>query len=278
MNVPPGTRFSEVASRVNTAAINLPSHCPVCSVVLQVEDAFLVCPSPRCSAKVKGNIRKFVVALDIKNVGDETISSLVGLGFVRCPADLYRVTSEQFNRIPRKGDAHFEKMQAGLNARRKLSVERFFGALNIPNAAEGTFLNLVQAGFNTYEKIMSITVSQAMSAMRVGDQAAKSIVKYLQENKLDIECLRACLTIESRAGKPLEGKSFIATGTLTRSRNDIYADIETAGGIVAKSVSRGVNFLIMADPTSASSKAQKARELGIRMISEQDLFQMLKGS
>lgn len=269
------TRFSLVAARVNPEAIGLPSICPVCGSSLQFEDAYLVCPNLKCMAKVKGNIRKFCEALDIKNVGDETISALVDLGHVKCPADLYELTEVQFCQVPRKGKAHYEKMQAGLAARKKVSVEKFFGSLNIPAAGEGTFVNLAQAGYNTFEKVMALTQEQAVKATRVGDQAAQSIVSFFLEYGADIKRLKGHLDIQSKAGKPLEGKSFIITGSCSRPKHEIYADIEAAGGTVAKSVARGLTYLITADPNSTSGKAQKARQLGVLMITEPQLLQML---
>lgn len=268
-------RFSEIAHKVNLEALNMPTNCSVCTAILKFEDAYLVCPNPACQAKVKGNIHKFVETIDVKNVGTETISALVDMGFVKCPADLYEVTQEQFCRIDRKGPAHYVKMKAGLAARKKISVEKFFGALNVQGAGEGTFVNLAQAGYNTFEKIMSLTTVQAMSAMRVGEQAAASIVAFLGSNKQNIERLKGYLEIQSREGKPLEGRSFIITGSLSRPKNEIYADIEAAGGMVAKGITRSLSYLIAADPNSTSTKAQKARSLGVQMITEKQVMDML---
>lgn len=270
-------RFSEVSSKVNWASIGAPSVCPLCGVELVIEEAFLTCPNSKCVGKVRGNIKKFTAVIDAKNVGDETIDALVGLGLVRCPADLYTLTEADFCRIPRKGPAHFKKMRAGLEARKSVSVEKFFGSLNVSRAGEGIFSNLVQAGFSTYSQIMSLTVTEAVSAPRVGLEAAQAIVKFLAANREDIERLASFVQVgrDTPCDGPLSGKSFLITGTLSRPKAAVYAEITAKGGTVASSVTGNLTYLVCESVDSSSSKAVKARAMGVQLITEGDLSRIL---
>jgi DNA ligase (NAD+) len=224
--------------------------------------------------KIKGNIRKFVEALDIKNVGDQMIEQLVDKGFVKTPADLFELTSQQVSSIERKGEAHFKKMVQGLSARKRVSLEKFLGALNIPHAGEGTFINLIQSGVNTLEAFMNLTVSQALSASRVGQKAAESIVAFLKEHSRDIQRLRQHMDLQTSEGKKLAGKSFLFTGKANRPRSQLEALVRDNGGVVAGSVTAALTYLICADLTSTSGKAKKARQLGVTMITEDDFEKM----
>lgn len=231
-----------------------------------------------CWKRVYGRIQKFVDVLDVKGVGETTLQSMVEKGMVKTPADLFRVDYSEYQTIERKGEKHYEKLIKGLQASKKVTVSQIFAAMDIEGV--GTFDNIVRvSGLDTFEGIienaLAGNVELFSKAVRVSEDKAEQIIGEIKENLEDIKDLRDYLEIKQN-GKKLLGMTFVVTGSLTAApRSQIEAWIKENGGTLSGSVSPKTTYLVSDDVGSNSSKFQKARQLGIKVITSQHFVSLI---
>ncbi len=134
---------------------------------------------------------------------------------------------------------------------------------------------LVNNGINSVGKLTNLTIDQLTSMDGIGLIKAKAIYNSIQEKYTEITKLAQFVVFEEKTGR-LMGKSFCITGKMEHPRKELEAMIIDAGGEVKKSVGKGLSYLVIADPDSTSSKAQKARKLGTKCISEAQFLEMIE--
>lgn len=258
--------------------IEIPTNCPICNSRVVEEGEFLVCSSPACPAKSFGAIKKWIKILKIDEAGDVFISVALEKGLIQDPADLYTLDPEKLAKFPGFGKKSAKTLIDNINKKKEVSFSDFMGALNIPNVSTNTFSALEKAGINTIEKLKTATKDSLVAAEGVGDKTASQIVIGLSQRSLLIDkLLRSGVIIaESEEGK-LSGKSFCFTGALPSGmKRKVAQDLVTnAGGEIKSGVSKGLDFLVQADPSSNSSKATKARKYGTKVISEDEFLDMV---
>jgi DNA ligase (NAD+) len=257
-----------------------PKNCPYCNTPIQIDGAWPFCPNYRCPRRVYGRLQKYVDILDIKGVGIETLLQLTAKGILKTPADLYRLTLEQFKRVERKGEKGYQKLQQGLAATRKMSVAEFFAALDIEGRGTWEAITAVP-GLQSVEDILETcyemsrreAVDLFSQAVRVSPEKADTIISQIKEMIDDIHDLAEFIEIKL-PGTKLIGKVFCITGALSMPRPQIEKVIKDAGGQVASSVTARVTHLVC-ESDSSSSKAKKARQLRVPVITESQLMEML---
>jgi DNA ligase (NAD+) len=221
--------------------------------------------------------------MDIDGLGEVLVDQLVNQGLVHNVADLYRLKLEQLTDLERMGKKSAEKLLANIEASRRQPLPRILNGLGIPFVGERTAQFLAEA-FGDLDVIADASEDVLQKAGEVGPKVAQSIRRFFHDkrNRDLLERLREeglPFTYEAprRAGGPLVGLSFVLTGTLpTLSRDDAKARIEAAGGKVAGSVSRKTNYVVAGE--EAGSKLDKARSLGVQVIGEAALLEMLEGT
>jgi DNA ligase (NAD+) len=265
-------------------AFRMPSHCPVCgSEIARVEgEAASRCVNTNCPARLKESILHFAArgVMDIDGLGDALVNQLVDRGLVSNIADLYRLTAEQLMELERMGKKSASKLIANIDASRDRPLPRILNGLGIPFVGERTAQFLAEA-FGDLDAIAQAGEEELQRAEEVGPKVAQSIRGFFHEkrNRDLIERLRAerlPFQYESprKASGALTGRTFVLTGTLpTLAREEAKERIEQAGGKVAGSVSRKTNYVVAGE--EAGSKLDKARELGIEVIDEAGLLEML---
>ena len=271
-----------------TSKFRMPAHCPVCgSAVERDEDekdhrctGGLVCPAQRKQALLHFAGRR---ALDIEGLGDRLVDQLVDGQLVRTPADLFNLGVGTLAGLERMAEKSAANIVAALQKARHTTLERFIYALGIRHVGETTARDLARH-FGTLDALLAADEAALLEVPDVGPVVAASIAHFFAEphNLRVIEQLRSPGGVTLTEGAPrapraagaFGGKTFVLTGTLPNlSRDNARALIEAAGGKVSSAVSKKTDFVLAGE--EAGSKLERARELGVRVIDEDEFNRML---
>lgn len=269
----------------NAASFVMPTACPICgSHIEKPQDEAvarcsggLFCPAQRKQALLHFAQRR---AMDIEGLGEKIVDQLVDLQIVRTPADLYRLGLMALANLERMGEKSAENLLAAIHQSRKNTLARFIFALGIRHVGESTAKDLAKH-FGGIHEVMDAKEEDLLQVNDVGPVVAQSLVSFFSEahNREVIEQLLAAgieLEVEQSSIHPeLVGKTFVLTGTLpTMSRDQAKALLEKAGAKVAGSVSAKTSYVVAG--ADAGSKLEKAQELGVTVIDEAQLIEMLQ--
>ncbi len=271
----------------NARDILFPERCPVCDSPVETEpgEAVARCSGGLiCEAQRKEAIKHFASrkAMDIDGLGDKLVEQLVDGGLVHSVADLYALTAEQVAGLERMGDKSAENLMKALDASKGTSLSRFIFALGIREVGEATARSLARH-FGSFEALAEADEAALLAVEDVGPVVAHYIVEFFQqEHNLEAvaQLRKAGLhwpdeTPSDSAAEPLVGQTYVLTGTLeVMSRNEAKAHLQALGAKVAGSVSAKTHYLV-AGP-GAGSKLAKARELGVDIIDESALLDLLR--
>ena len=213
--------------------------------------------------------------MDIDGLGDALVSQLTERGMVKNVADLYRLTKDDLLKLERMGDKSAQNVLDEIADSKKLPLERVIYGLGIRFVGERTAQFLAEH-FGSLDAIMKANAEELEEVNEVGPRIAESIAEFFSDehNRQLVNDLRkAGLTLtgqKKEKGTKLAGKTFVLTGTLARySRDEAKKVIEDAGGRVSGSVSKKTDYVIAGD--DAGSKLDKARELGVTVIGEEEM-------
>ena len=273
----------------NPVPYQIPETCPVCGskTVRYPDEAVIRCINPACPATRKRSIVHFASrnAMDIEGLGPAMVDLLVDNGLVDNCAGLYRLTAEQL--LPFEGvqQKSADNLIQAIEGSKDRGLARLLFGLGIRNVGEKA-AQLIARHFGTADALMELTVDDLWTKKGgsvipgVGQVIAESLVESFSqpEFRQQIEQLRESgvkLTEEKEeTGVSLAGKTFVITGTLpTMSRKEAQTLIEQNGGKVTASVSKKTSFLLAGE--DAGSKLVKAQTLGIPVVSEAELMQMI---
>ncbi len=257
----------------------MPEHCPVCggNVVRTPGEADHRCVNANCPAKLQGTILHFASrhVMDIDGLGEALVNQLTERGLVKNVADLYRLTKDDLLQLERMGEKSAENVLAEIAASNKLPLERVIYGLGIRFVGERTAQFLAEH-FGSLDAIMKASAEELEEVNEVGPRIAESIVEFFADEhnrKLVSDLRKAGLTFtgqKKEKGTKLAGKTFVLTGTLERhTRDEAKKMIEDAGGRVSGSVSKKTDYVVAG--SDAGSKLDKARELGVSVIGEEEL-------
>jgi DNA ligase (NAD+) len=264
-------------------AFKMPEHCPVCggNVVRTPGEADHRCVNANCPAKLQGTILHFASrhVMNIDGLGDALVNQLAERGLVKNVADLYKLTKAELLTLERMGDKSAENVLGEIEASKKLPLERVIYGLGIRFVGERTAQFLAEH-FGSLDSIMKASAEELEEVNEVGPRIAESIVEFFDDDhnrKLVGDLRKAGLTFtgqKKEKGTKLAGKTFVLTGTLARhTRDEAKALIEDAGGRVSGSVSKMTDYIVAGE--DAGSKLDRARELKVNVIREEDLERLL---
>jgi len=273
-------KILKVVKEGDDRSLNIPEQCPNCDSVLSFDDTFLTCLNRDCSGKKSGSVRTWIVNLGIKDFGEHLIDQLVDKQIVCSISDLYALKiADLVEHIDRFGERSSRKALKNLHDRKELTLALFLGSLGIKNCSESTFKLLVNAGYDTLDKILKVQVSDILPIKGIAEKTAVMIVEGLKDKLDEITALTRHLKIiegsQQREGV-LSGLTFQTTKKLPISRKDWEALVKQNGGLI-KGVGKGLDYLVTEFPDADSSKLRKAKKLDIKIISYNEFIELLKG-
>lgn len=256
-----------------------PTHCPGCNSPVESppDEVMLYCPNTSCPDRIYWGVVHFVSqdAMDIRGLGERTVKQLLDRNLVRDYADLYHLNEGDLLTLEGFASISARNLLSAIEQSRSQPLSRLLFALGIrhvgTHAAQilarhyGTMDALVQAGSANYATVHGIgeTTASALAAF-FGEQHNLDLIEKLQAVGVNV-----IEPIEQADVQSLRGQSFVITGTHPTPRKELQAFIERHGGRITGSVSRSTNFVVLGD--DAGSKADKARELGIKTLTEEEL-------
>ena len=265
----------------------MPIHCPVCgsAIVRPEEESVARCSGGwvMCAAQRKGGLLHFVSrrAMDIEGLGEQLVEQLVDRGLVTTPADFYKLGLVMLSELDRMAQKSAQNLIDALEKSKSTTLARFIYALGIRHVGESTAKSLAKH-FGNLDALLEATEEQILAVDDIGPVVAQSILSFLHDaiNRELIAQLRAS-GIHWEEGEPeqrsqhLAGKTFVLTGSLpTLKRDEAAAMIEAAGGKVSGSVSKKTSFVVAGE--EAGSKLAKAEELGVAVLDEAGLLDLLE--
>ena len=280
-----------VERRPDTATIWLmPDTCPSCGApARQVEGEVAIrCSNPvsGCPAQLAQGIEHFASrnCLNVDGLGPAVIEALLGAGLIHGPADLFRLTREQLLPLPRFAERSADKLIANIAASRSAELARVIDALGIPQVGHET-AQLLASVFGSLDRVANASEEQLNELDGIGPSVSASIRGFFgdETNRALVDDLlelgigrgaegKAAGTVETSPGR-LDGASIVITGSLSRPRRVFEELIERAGGRPADSVTSKVSYLVCGD--APGSKLEKARKLGIRVLSEAEFLDLV---
>lgn len=264
--------------------IEPPKSCPVCGGKvgkLNPDEVAIRCLNPHCPAKLKRALMTFVSrdAMNIDGLGEKLIEKLVDSGIVKDIADIYYLTPFDLAQLGSGiGQRTIAKIMKEIEKSKNNSLERLITGLGIPLVGK-KLAKILAENFSSLDEIMSASEEELVKIEGIGEEVAKSIREYFDNEKTReiIEKLKkAGVNMKSNVKKSdvLKGLRFVITGELSRwSRKEIEDFIESLGGKVSSSVSRNTDYLIVGK--NPGSKLKKAKELGVKIITEDEFVNMV---
>jgi len=270
-------QIDRVVTKVDDYVLDIPLHCPVCGAKTKFEGEFLICHNNACPARHKGDIDKWIEITQIDLAGKSFIEDVYRSQLVKDPSDLYTLTVHDLLKIPGYKKTKASKILKNIQDKKILRLEVFMAGLNIPNASLSTFQELVENGFDTLEKIRKATVKKLSRVHSIGEITAESIAVGIENKDAIIDkLLKNGVIIEECKQGELSGMSFCFTGSLSEmKRGDAQNLVKEKGGIVKSGVSKGLTYLVQAFPDSQSSKSQKAKKYGTKIINEHEFYKIV---
>jgi len=265
--------------------IKIPEKCPICGnkVVRTEGEVDYRCVNANCPAKLLGTILHFASrgVMNIDGMGDALVTQLTERGLVKNVADIYKLTKDDLLSLERMGDKSAQNILDEIEASKKLPLERVIYGLGIRMVGERTAQFLAEH-FGSMEELEKASGEELQKVNEVGPRIADSIVEFfaIPANQDLIKRLRKAelrLTGEKKQrGTKLAGKTFVLTGTLAHfTRDEAKKMIEDAGGKVTGSVSKKTDYVVAG--ADAGSKLDKAKELGVEVIDEREMKNIVEG-
>lgn len=265
---------------------SFPSKCPVCgSKIFRPEgEAAYYCENFECPAQVRGRIEHFAHrrAMNIEGLGEAVIDLLVNEGLIHNIADVYSLKKERIAALERMGEKSAQNLLDGIEASKTLPFSRVLFGLGIRFVGEGV-AKLLADHFSSIENVKQASQEDLEQVEGIGPRIAESVVRFFKDKhsvKLVDRLMNAGVQMRSEKKKisgnaAVTGKSFVLTGGLeSMSRDEAKDRIEALGGKSSSGVSKKTDYVIVG--TDAGSKLQKAKELGVRTITEEEFLKMLQ--
>lgn len=262
----------------------MPRTCPSCGepAIREEGEAAVRCTNPSCPAQLERTITHFASrgAMDIEGMGESTVRALIGASLIADAADIYSLDREDIARLDGFGEKSASNLIAAIEASKSTPPTGFIYALGIRHVGEKT-AQLLADRFGTAAALAGAEFEQLCLIDEIGPEIAASIVSFFSHEatknliaRLNAAGVGLTESAVRKGGGPLEGMTFVVTGTLSRlSRSEAEALIKANGGKASGSVSKKTSYLLCGE--NPGSKLDKARELGIKIINEEEFFSLL---
>lgn len=271
---------------------NIPNYCPVCGkpteILADKGVKTLHCVNEECPAKQIKLYTLFVSrnAMNIDGLSEETLEKFIDAGYIREFADIFRLDRyyEEIVNTPGFGQKSYDNLMESLEKARNVELSALIYSLGIPNIGVANAKLICKSFHNDINQIRNATIEQLTQIDGIGDVMAEKFVEYFSDDEKNkkIDNLLDQITIvmpkESNVSQSMEELVFVITGSVEHfpNRNAVKSYIEERGGKVTGSVTSKTNYLINNDSMSGSSKNKKAKELGVKIITEEEFLDLWK--
>jgi DNA ligase (NAD+) len=285
-----GTQFNE--NLPEYSQIIIPTLCPRCETNLIHDGAFIRCINMNCPSRLERTVLYWARSLELDGVGEKLVQQLCSEGLVKSLPDLYELKVSDISNLERMGIKSASNVIRELESSKKMSLSKFLSALGIPgigpelatsvatkvSSIENLLILVNKRNENEEIEENNSAITQLIEIDGIGTKVASQILDGLAIRMDTVRRLQSHLEIQSES-KPLSngslvGNTFCITGTLTRSRKEIALLIKSNGGKIVTSVSKNLSYLVAGD--SAGSKLENANRLGVEVINEVQLNEMLE--
>lgn len=289
----PQIRWAEQDNDSKKMYIHIPDKCPICNhttkIVKDHDSEVLYCTNENCKGKLLGKLTHAVSksALNIDGLSESTIEKFINLGWLNSIKDIYHLSDHEneMKSLDGFGKKSVDKLLSSIEKSRSVNLEYFLNSLSIPllgKSASGMIAESVDYEFGIWMKQMAVGGAEHFKYLPgVGNALINSLNNYFNEYCSDIWELSKEFTFKTKektilSNTSLNGKTFVITGSLHKFENRDKAKkaIEDCGGKVTSSVSKSTSFLVC-NEDAGSSKSKKAHELGVPVITEEELITML---
>jgi len=266
-------------------AYKLPKLCPSCNSTVSrtVGDAVLRCiNSNSCPAQISGRMKHFVSknCMDIDGMGEKLIDSLINTQLVEKYSDLFKLSYSDLEKIERMADKSINNILESINNAKNTQFAKFLNGLGIRNVGTHACKLLEKHFDSNINKLASATEDDLNSIHEIGEIMASSIVKYFSNEK-NMNDINSCINLgvtfkKNKISNKFNDLSFVITGSFENlNRTDIKEKLEGFGARVSSSISKNTSYLILG--SNPGSKLQKANDLNIPIINENNLNSLLDG-
>ena len=279
-------KIVKVVSRENKNAVKykIKEECPSCEKpTVKIDgDAVTRCVNAYCPAQFKGRIQHFCskLAMNIDGLGEKIVEQLINNGLIKKIEDLYSINELELARLDRMGTKSARNIITSINQSKNTTFSRFVYSLGIRNVGEHTAKTLEKHFNSNIENFMQANENQLIEIDEIGEIVAQSIVSFW-ENKENVNSIKRCLNRGVKISEPEKNKSdhlkdtiFVFTGTLNLlNRNDAKKKVELSGGTSKNSLTKNTSFLVTGNKTG--SKVEKARNMGISILNEDEFIKLI---
>ncbi len=257
-----------------------PEKCPSCHSKLVIQDIWLMCENEACPAKIKEEILNYIHKAGIDDISDKRLDEMITKGLVKTIPDLYKLGVEEFLTLDKVKDKMANKMFENISKTKHQTLVQFISAIGVEGVSTAKSEKIIAQGFNTVEKILSLTVERMQEIEGFAEKSSRDIISSLhKKEKLINDLIKVGVHVkddEIATGEgPLSGFKFCITGELSSPRAEIEKKIKMNGGVMVSSVSKNTSYLLTNEEESSSSKFVKAKDLGIPIINEKKLLKMI---
>lgn len=274
--------LSAVEGDVPERQVEKPTVCPACGAHVEHRGVHLYCTnSLSCAPQIAGRLAHYASrdAMDIDTFSEKTAALFVEELKLKSIPDLYDLGPQDYMGLQGFGERRINNLMAAIERSKNCTLGAFIFAIGIPNVGAKTAKDLARR-FGTIEALRSATVEQLTEVPDVGEIVARSIVEFFADPSIATQVDRLLAhgvkprPEEVQQDSPISGKTIVVTGTLEKlDRRQAEALIESLGGKAAGSVSKKTDYVLAGE--SAGSKLTKARELGVRVLNEQEFFELI---
>lgn len=274
--------LSAVEGDVPERQVEKPTVCPACGAHVEHRGVHLYCTnSLSCAPQIAGRLAHYASrdAMDIDTFSEKTAALFVEELKLKSIPDLYDLGPQDYMGLQGFGERRINNLMAAIERSKDCTLGAFIFAIGIPNVGAKTAKDLARR-FGTIEALRSATVEQLTEVPDVGEIVAQSIVEFFADPSIATQVDRLLAhgvkprPEEVQQDSPISGKTIVVTGTLEKlDRRQAEALIESLGGKAAGSVSKKTDYVLAGE--SAGSKLTKARELGVRVLNEQEFFELI---
>ena len=265
---------------------HIPEKCPVCGskIVREEGEVAVRCVGLNCPAQVQERIRHFASrgALDIEGFGEKSVELLYSSGLVNHFVDMYRLKKEDLLKLPRFAEKSARNLIDAIERSKHITLAKFLYALGILHVGEYAS-KLLAKNFENLEDLYEISTERIIKIKQMGEKIASSVSDFFKDPE-NIKTLKTLKSLglkitnpdfkgKEKGGRPLEGLTFVITGTLPRPRNEVEELIESLGAHASSLVSKSTDYVIVGE--NPGSKLQKAQSLGVKTISYEELLKII---